>query len=40
MATTRDLLPEDGLTPAKQPLTRGAYIVLAGPRDWQDYSAH
>ena len=31
MAFTEDQLPYDGLTLAKQPLARGAYIVLAGP---------
>ena len=31
MTSTEDRLFDDGLTPAEQPLARGAYIVLAGP---------
>ena len=31
MGITENLLFDDGLTPAEQPLTRGASIVLAGP---------
>ena len=31
MTSTEERLFDDGLTPAEQPLARGAYIVLAGP---------